>query len=631
MSTKRHELTSAERHEHIDSKMDGIWSQIHHLSRTSAHEPQPGFPRFPGYAAAIPPSAPAPVTEIRDHYNEHKFQHLENVISNVTSPMVTAERPDPFQGLQALAPRSRLGRKAGGCACHCRCHKYSLNSDHDLKLSTFRVAFGSFSFGYSTFRPRVTCDVKTCRRSRSKWVRITYTIPDWLFHATVTTVLSNNTGPVELILRVYRRIAPDSIHVFNGIYGQVRQGNIEQVKLMLQSKEGSVTDVLGDIGRGLLHVAVSHQKFEMAKLLVQEGADWFQEQDNGTTPCHAAFKHLFANPEISESRRRLLQSLMPFDLAIERAELSDLHMVVMGILNLDLSEFLRLRSCVVNVCDSQGKTPLYYAVAMGHVATVMTLLEAGADPDFDPPNALLAKPLHVACQYGYLEIVRLLVAAGANVDAPDEYERTPMMLLSGRTGAVSDEKGRYNSQVDIRIVNYLVDHGADVLAQDFQRDGVLDHLCTRNAHILVEYLLTHYKEIDINHRDWEGTTPLGNAVAFYSYKTIEVLLRHGADYQTVDKNGQNLFHYVALAGDIEMLRFFIRLVETGVMSGLGATMVNHVDLTPSQLFNRRADVSLEMKHLWLHFLDIISRPREESDGVFETSEQEEFYDALEYL
>lgn len=75
---------------------------------------------------------------------------------------------------------------------------------------------------------------------------------------------------------------------------------------------------------------------------------------------------------MSEVDRRILQSLMPSDAAVDRAELSDLHMVVMRVLSLNLNQCLQLRSCPVNICDGQSKTPFFYAAEMGDAAAVHT-------------------------------------------------------------------------------------------------------------------------------------------------------------------------------------------------------------------------------------------------------------------
>lgn len=104
-------------------------------------------------------------------------------------------------------------------------------------------------------------------------------------------------------------------------------------------------------------------------------------------------------------------SLVPLELMIESALLSGLHKIILGILHIDLREFLRLGPCNVNVLDLAGFTPLCYAAARADELALQALLDAGADPNF-PHNDTAAKPLHVACQNANLGAVKQLVLAG---------------------------------------------------------------------------------------------------------------------------------------------------------------------------------------------------------------------------
>lgn len=64
------------------------------------------------------------------------------------------------------------------------------------------------------------------------------------------------------------------------------------------------------------------------------------------------------------------------------------------------------------------------AAAAGNAATVGALLEAGADPDYSPTAAY---PLIAAAGRGHLEIVDMLIVAGASANMMDQAGRTPLM------------------------------------------------------------------------------------------------------------------------------------------------------------------------------------------------------------
>ena len=73
--------------------------------------------------------------------------------------------------------------------------------------------------------------------------------------------------------------------------------------------------------------------------------------------------------------------------------------------------------------DAAGRLALHQAAVVGDVAEVARLIAEGADVA-SVDNALLT-PLHMDCQQGHIEVARLLLAAGAPVDARDSYGNTP--------------------------------------------------------------------------------------------------------------------------------------------------------------------------------------------------------------
>lgn len=220
-------------------------------------------------------------TEVRDPHNEQRFQHLEQVFSSIT------RGADAGRGT-ADHPRGRPG-SLSQCEgfCRCKCHRHP-RKFRDYRLLAFTKSLGAFSFSFwSLFG--TACDLETCLSPRSKWVKATYTFPAWLFHATVS-VFSSCVASPELVLRVCRRIPNDNATLYDGtLYGYVTRGDIDSVRRLLLRKEAAVTDVKDYGGETILHTAFNFMDrlgdLSMIRLLVQEGADWFQSKDNGHLPC----------------------------------------------------------------------------------------------------------------------------------------------------------------------------------------------------------------------------------------------------------------------------------------------------------------------------------------------------------
>ena len=73
--------------------------------------------------------------------------------------------------------------------------------------------------------------------------------------------------------------------------------------------------------------------------------------------------------------------------------------------------------------------PLYAACSHGHVDVARLLLDNGAEVDRAQKDG--ATPLHIACQNGHVEAVRLLLDNGAavdRVDRADKYGVTPLYI-----------------------------------------------------------------------------------------------------------------------------------------------------------------------------------------------------------
>jgi len=78
-----------------------------------------------------------------------------------------------------------------------------------------------------------------------------------------------------------------------------------------------------------------------------------------------------------------------------------------------------------------GATPLHLAASRGHEEVMKLLLAHGADVNSIARDKNRGTPLHWAVEAGRLGSVRILVEAGANIDAENRHGQTPLNLASG--------------------------------------------------------------------------------------------------------------------------------------------------------------------------------------------------------
>ncbi len=120
-------------------------------------------------------------------------------------------------------------------------------------------------------------------------------------------------------------------------------------------------------------------------------------------------------------------------------------------------------------------------------------------------------PLHIAAFVGNKEIVELLIAKGADVNAKEEEEgMTPLLAAIGEDRKI--------------IVELLIVSGADINAQSEM--GTPLHLAAGFGHNEIAELLID-KGANINTMDVDGKTAIDLAVSEGKRETADLLRKHG--------------------------------------------------------------------------------------------------------
>ena len=312
-------------------------------------------------------------------------------------------------------------------------------------------------------------------------------------------------------------------------------GNAETVKLLLD--RGAAPNTQQVRGQTALMWAAAEGHADVVELLLAGGADPALASTASTKqerrPPGGMTALLFASRQGQiEAARALLDGGADIDQAGADNTSALLVAVVNG--HYDLASLLIERGANPNIADANGRTPLYAAIDLRnvqwsqapapelpqaeHLALITKLLDAGADHSikmvgqvghrgsFDMRWTDLkgGTAFSRAAWNGDIEVMRLLLARGADPKVVTEKGETALLLLAGAGWPLGQGYIRSQEEISAALDLLVEDLGMDVNAAT--TEGITPVICAvfKGDNFVVQYLVDHGARLDVKDAKGRG-------------------------------------------------------------------------------------------------------------------------------
>ena len=337
-----------------------------------------------------------------------------------------------------------------------------------------------------------------------------------------------------------------------------------------------------------------------------------------------------------------------------------------------------------SVCNKVAFVPRVSEHSRGHSARLCpamwsdpavcrVLIDAGAD--LHTRNEKLESPLHYACGSGALDVVKMLVEAGAGVRATSDAGDTCLILAArfGHTETVHYLVGLPEVELNHRdvhnhavlhlavfrsrtdVVQVLIDAGADI---DIKNPGFspLHSACRAGDLDIVKMLvragavvsatndegftcfnlavhfadtetvryLVSLPDVDVNHRGAHNRTALDDAIDNQETDVVQVLIDAGAYIDTQNNEGRSPLHYACARGALEIVEMFVR-------AGVGLRVTDNDGCTCLILAARRGHIETVRYLVGLPEVELNHRDTEKNYTALQYAVEEDHKDVAQVL
>ena len=210
--------------------------------------------------------------------------------------------------------------------------------------------------------------------------------------------------------------------------------------------------------------------------------------------------------------------------------------------NWELASVLLDHSADINLETLDTMTALTIATKHGHTEFVVQLL-GWPSVDIHHDNFSGLQAIHYASEAGNLQLLELIVASGADIDAMANDGSTPLMFAV--QGGSRD------------CVSFLLDKNANRKLTKDNQWGVLHVAAFNRAHDILNCILQGHPD-EVNSANKDGDTALHLAVSSGYMRTVELLLDANANVECKNRQGWSPLHMACHSGYTELAKVLLQ-------------------------------------------------------------------------
>ena len=383
---------------------------------------------------------------------------------------------------------------------------------------------------------------------------------------------------------------------------------LETIKY-IQSKKGNDVNKLTHDGRTYIFWAAYKGNVELMEYLLSNGARTDIKDDKGSTILNFAagsgqqdtkvYDFCIAHgakvkTDVTPNGANALLLVAPYDK------------------DYTLINYFTSKGVDINSVDRDGNGVFNYVAKTGNVTLLNQLLEKGIK---GTDNAFV-----FAAQ-----------GTRGKANTIDFYKYLESLGLDSKNGGVKGESALHilaSRSKDLELVNYIIDKGSDVNAQDQNGNTPFINAANRNSLEIVKLLFSNVK--NVNQGNKKGASALALAVENNASEVVDFLIKNKANVATLDADKNNLTVYLMESFSTKKEDHFKQKLDVLTKNGLNITKTQDNGNTLYHLALAKNNVAL-LKLIKQYDIDVNAKNKEGNTALHLAALQAKDTDILKYL